>query len=108
VGIWESGVKGVGAKDDVAELNATRRDGVTKREIILAQKVGEVVKQNKKNAEGPSIQITGCRLEVCGFQEGCEEAQQRKEELVEGGPTLSVLGKEEFWHEHSVGDEAHP
>ena len=67
----------VGAKDDVAELNATGRDGVTKREIILAQEVGEVVKQNKENAESPSVQVTGCRLEVCGFQKGCEEAQQR-------------------------------
>jgi len=37
-------VEGVGAKDDIAELNATRRNGVTKREIILAQEVGEVVK----------------------------------------------------------------
>ena len=37
-------MEGVGAKDDIAELNATRRNGVTKREIILAQEVGEVVK----------------------------------------------------------------
>lgn len=48
-------MKGVGAKDDVAELNATRRDDITQREIILAQEVGEVVKQNKENAESPSV-----------------------------------------------------
>ena len=48
-------MKGIGAKYDVAELNATGGDDVTKREVILAQEVGEVVKQNKKNAESPSI-----------------------------------------------------
>jgi hypothetical protein len=75
VGIWEGGVEGVGAKDDVAELNATGRNDVTKGEIILAQEVGEVMKQNKENTESPSVQVTGCRLEVRGFQERCEEAQ---------------------------------
>ena len=55
-------MKGVSAKDDVAELNTTRRDNVTEREIILAQEVGEVVKQNKENAEGSSVQVTGCGL----------------------------------------------
>lgn len=74
MGIWEGGVKWVGTKDDVAELNATGRDDVTKREIILAQEVGEVVKQNKENTESPSVQVTGCRLQVCDFQERCEEA----------------------------------
>lgn len=69
-------MKGVGAEDDVAELDATGRNDVAKREIILAQEVGEVVKQNKENAESPSVQITGCRLEVCDLQERCEEAQQ--------------------------------
>ena len=71
-------MEGVGAKDYVAKLNATRRDCVTQREIILAQEVGEVVKQNKENAESPSVQVTGCGFEICGFQEGCEEAQQRQ------------------------------
>ena len=70
-------MEGVGAKDDVAELDATRRNGVTKREIILAQEIGEVVKQDEENAESSSVQVAGCRLEVRGFQEGCEEAQQR-------------------------------
>ena len=65
----------VGAKDNVAELNAMGRNGITKREIILAEEVGEVVKQNKENAESSSIQVTGCRLEVCGFRERCDEAQ---------------------------------
>ena len=44
MGVWEGGAKGVGAEDDVTELNATGRDDVTKREIILAQEVREVVK----------------------------------------------------------------
>jgi len=69
-------VEGISAEDDVAELDATWRNNVTEREIILAQEVGEVVKQNKKNAESPSVQVTGRRLEVSGFQERCEEAQQ--------------------------------
>ena len=43
-------MEGVGAKDDVAELNATRRNDVTEREIVFAQEVREVVKQNKENA----------------------------------------------------------
>ena len=67
----------VGAKDDVAELNATRRNDITEREIVLAQEVREVVKQNEENAESPSVQVTRCRLEVRGFQERREEAQQR-------------------------------
>lgn len=69
-------MEGISAQDDVAELNATWRNNVTEREIILAQEVGEVVKQNKKNAESPSVQVTGRRLEVSGFQERREEAQQ--------------------------------
>ena len=36
-------MEGVGAKDDVTELNAAGGNGVAKREIILAQEVGEVV-----------------------------------------------------------------
>ena len=67
---------GIGAKDDVAELNAMRRNGITKREIILAEEVGKVVKQNKENAESSSIQVTGCRLEVCRIRERCDEPQQ--------------------------------
>ena len=69
-------MKGVGAKDDIAELNAAGRNDVTKREIIFTQEVGEVMKQNKENAEGPSVQVTGCGFEVCSFQEWCEEPQQ--------------------------------
>lgn len=60
-------MNGISAEDDVAELNATRRDNITEREIILAQEVGEVVKQNKENAEGSSVQVTGCRFEISGF-----------------------------------------
>lgn len=67
-------MKGIGAEDDIAELNATWRNDVTKREIILAQEIGEVMKQNKEDAEGPSVQVAGCRLEVCYFQERREEA----------------------------------
>jgi len=55
VGIWEGDVEGIGAKYDVAKLDATGGNDVAKREVILAQEVGEVVKQNKKNAESPSI-----------------------------------------------------
>jgi hypothetical protein len=44
VGIGESDADGVGAEDDVAELNAMRGNNITKREVILAQEVGEVVK----------------------------------------------------------------
>ena len=36
-------MEGIGAEDDVTELNATGRDDVTKREIILAKEVWEVV-----------------------------------------------------------------
>ena len=72
-------MKGVGTKYDVAELNATGRNDVTKREVILAQEVGEIVKQNKKNAESPSIQVTGRRFEVRGLQERSEKAQQEQE-----------------------------
>ena len=60
-------MKGVGAEDDVAELDATRRNNITEREIVLAQEVREVVKQNKENAESPSVQVTGRRLEVSSF-----------------------------------------
>lgn len=66
----------VGAKDDVAELNAMGRNDITKREIILAEEVREVVKQNKENAESSSIQVAGCSLEVCRVRERCDEAQQ--------------------------------
>lgn len=44
MGIWEGDAKGVGAKDDVAELNAMRRNDITKREVILAKEIGEIVK----------------------------------------------------------------
>ena len=84
-------MNGVGAEDDVAELNAMGRNSVAKREIILAEEVGEIVKQNKENAECSSIQVAGCRLEVLGLQEWGDEAQQGHEELVEGGPALKIV-----------------
>ena len=67
---------GVSAKNDVAELDAMGGNDIAEREIILAEEVGEVVKQNKENAESSSIQVARCRLEVCGFRERRDEAQQ--------------------------------
>ena len=69
-------MKGIGAKDDVTELDAMGWNDVAKREIILAKEVGEVVKQDKEDTEGSPIQVTGCRTEIRGFQERCDEAQQ--------------------------------
>lgn len=69
-------MEGIGAKDDVPELDAMGWNDVAKREVILAKEVGEVVKQDKEDAEGSPIQVAGCGTEVCGFQERCDEAQQ--------------------------------
>lgn len=108
MGIRKGDVKGVGAKDDVAELDAMRWDGVTEREIILAEEVREVMKQNKENVESSSIQVAGYGLEIGGPQEQCNNAQQGKEGFIEGGPALSILRRAKLWHEQSTRDEAHP
>lgn len=42
-------------KNDVAELEACRWDCVTKREVILAQELGKIVKKDKNQSKGAAI-----------------------------------------------------
>lgn len=46
------------------------------------------MKEDKKEAQSATVQIFCCALQICIFQEGRKEFEERDKELVESRPTL--------------------
>eukprot|EP00982_Pelagococcus_subviridis_P006685 30248-Pelagococcus_subviridis.AAC.2 len=44
------------AQDEVTHLNAVRRDGVAQVEVVIAQKLREVVQEHEQQPQGPAVQ----------------------------------------------------
>ena len=47
-----------GRKEQIAQLDARRRDHVAEAEVVVAQELREVVQQHQKHAEGTLIQLS--------------------------------------------------
>jgi hypothetical protein len=43
------------AEDDVAKLNATRRDDIAETKVVFAKEFWEVMKEDKEKSERPAI-----------------------------------------------------
>jgi hypothetical protein len=54
--------RGESAEDDVSELDTTRRDYVTKSEVVFAQELWEIVEKDQKKSKGATIQVSGSKL----------------------------------------------
>lgn len=80
------------AEDDVAKLDATRRNSIAKTKVVFAKELGEIMKKDEEESEGAAIQITRCELEISFFQERSQKLEEGKKELVERGPALAVFG----------------
>lgn len=78
MGVGKDDAGRVCAEDDVAELDATWGDDVAKGEVVFAEELGEVMKEDEEEAESAPVQITAGGLEVCGFEERPKELEQRK------------------------------
>jgi hypothetical protein len=52
------------AEDDVAKLDATRRNGITETKVVLAKELWELMKKDGEESEGAAIKITRCELEI--------------------------------------------
>ena len=89
MGVGEGDVGRVCTEDNVAELDATRGNDVTEGEIVLAEEFREVVEEDEEETESAPVQVTPSGLEVGSFEEGSKELDQRQQELVKGGPSLS-------------------
>lgn len=63
-------------EDDVSKLDATWRNGITKSEVVLAQKLGEVMKEHKEKAESPTIQVFRSELKISTLQERCQKLEE--------------------------------
>lgn len=66
---------GEGAKDDVAKLDAARRDHIAEAEVILAEELGKVVEKYKKQSQRPAIKVAGRLLQFGRLEEGREELE---------------------------------
>jgi hypothetical protein len=77
------------AEDDVAKLDATRRNGIAEAKVVFAKELWEIVKKDEEESEGAAIQITRCELEISFFQERSQELEEGKKELVECRPALT-------------------
>lgn len=81
-GGWECG------EDDVAQLDAPLWNGITEREVVLAEEVGEVVQENEEKAKCATVEVAHGTLEARIFEEGREELEEGEEKLVERRPSL--------------------
>jgi hypothetical protein len=81
------------AEDDVAKLDATRRDGITETKVVFTKELWEIMKKDEEKSEGAAIQITRCELEISLFQEWSQKLKKGKKELVERGPPLTEPSK---------------
>ena len=108
MGVREDNGKRERADDDVAELDAAGRDDIAKTKVVFAEELGEIVKEDKKQAESASVEVASGELEVRFLEEWCQELEQGQEKLVESGPALSILGQEQLGHEMPVRNETQP
>jgi hypothetical protein len=77
------------AEDDVAKLDATRRNGIAETKVVFTKELWEIMKKDKEESEGAAIQITRCELEISFFQERSQKLEEGKKELVERRPALT-------------------
>lgn len=78
-------------EDDVSELDATRRDRVAEREVVLTEEVREIVEDDQEQAKDSTVEVSFGLPEVSVFQEGLKELEEGEQEFVEGSPTLTIL-----------------
>ena len=79
------------AQDDVAQLDASRGYHVAEGEVILAEEFGEVVEEDKEEAQGAPVEVAAGGLKVSTCEERREELEEGEEQLVESGPSLRTF-----------------
>mmetsp|Transcript_67949 Transcript_67949/g.221180 ORF Transcript_67949/g.221180 Transcript_67949/m.221180 type:complete len:462 (-) Transcript_67949:3433-4818(-) len=97
-----------GRQDQVTDLHARDRHDVTKREVVVAQELREVMQQDQQGPHCPLVQQSGALVELHTPQVGLQEVQQLHQQSLEHQPTALVLDHEQLWHEHAVADEFQP
>lgn len=55
-GVWKAHAAGECCQHQIAQLNARRRDDVAEAQVVVAQELGEVVKQHKQSTEHALVQ----------------------------------------------------
>jgi hypothetical protein len=55
MGVRKDDRHGERAEDDVAKLNATRRNDIAETKVIFTKELWEVVKEDEEKSEGPAI-----------------------------------------------------
>jgi hypothetical protein len=50
------------AEDDVAKLDATRRNDIAETRVVIAKELWEITKTDEEESEGAAIQFTRCRV----------------------------------------------
>ena len=104
VGVGKDYGKRECADNGVAELDTTGRNDIAKTKVVFAEKLGEVVEENKKQAKCASVEVPSGNLKVCFLEEWCQELEQRQEKLVKREPAFSILRQEQLRHEVPVGN----
>lgn len=73
----------VRAQNNVSKLNAIGGDGCAETDVVLLQKVGEVVKNHNQNAKSGLEECPRSGSQRCILQERVEEFEERHQDPVE-------------------------
>jgi hypothetical protein len=78
VGVGKGDSQWKGTEDNVSQLDAARWYHVTEGEVIFAEKLWEIVKENEEESQSTTIQVSGSMLQVGFLQERGQELEQRQ------------------------------
>ncbi|KAG2135983.1 hypothetical protein DEU56DRAFT_756393 [Suillus clintonianus] len=101
-GAQEMGVRkddrhGECAEDDIAKLDAARRDDIAETKVLVFAKELREIMKDEEESEGAAIQITRCELEISFFQEWSQKLKEGEKELVGREPAPTEL--QQFRHD---------
>ena len=82
----------VSTEDDVPELETPGRDDVTEGEVVITEKLREVVEEDQQAPEGPLVQGLVLYDQLRVPQEGVQELEQVDQQLLVERPALPRLG----------------
>lgn len=73
--VGEDQRRGERTENDVSKLDAPWRDCITESEVVLAQELGKVMKENKEKTESPAIQVFRSELKIGTLEEGSQKLE---------------------------------
>mmetsp|Transcript_22801 Transcript_22801/g.77119 ORF Transcript_22801/g.77119 Transcript_22801/m.77119 type:complete len:213 (-) Transcript_22801:1568-2206(-) len=89
-------------EEEVAQLDAARRDDVAEGEVVVGEEFRKVVQQHQEHAQRALVEQPHRLAQRHLAQVRLQENEEVHQEAVHQDPALLVRREQQIWHKHSV------